>query len=156
MTATLLADDTFIKSVKPSLDVIYKKINIKVEDDKKNMILAKIIALESLTLNDTFYKTYEEKYITDEFLPISRVSEQLKILFPKDTIIKFDSNTKNVISSFFYSISMLVKTPSEFFEVINVLNNELYSINIAYPIIMLRNKDGLLKIDFKLVFNQPK
>ena len=156
MTATLLADDTFIKSVKPSLDDIYKKINIKVEDDKKNMILAKIIALESLTLNDTFYKTYEEKYITDEFLPISRVSEQLKILFPKDTIIKFDSNTKNVISSFFYSISMLVKTPSEFFEVINVLNNELYSINIAYPIIMLRNKDGLLKIDFKLVFNQPK
>ena len=102
------------------------------------------------------YKTYEEKYITDEFLPISRVSEQLKILFPKDTIIKFDSNTKNIISSFFYSISMLVKTPSEFFEVINVLNNELYSINIAYPIIMLRNKDGLLKIDFKLVFNQPK
>lgn len=156
INATLLADDTFIKSVKPSLDDIYKKIDIKVEDDKKNMIEGKITAFEVLKLDDIVYKTYSDKYITDEFLPISRVSEQLKILFPGDTIIKFSSSKNDDITKFFYSVNMLVKSPTEFFNTIKMLNNELYSINIMYPVIMTKNEDAFLEIEFNLVFNQPK
>ena len=51
---------------------------------------------------------------------------------------------------------MLVETPAEFFNTVEMLNNELYSINIMYPIMMTKNEDGFLEIEFKLVFNQPK
>lgn len=156
INATLLADDTFIKSVKPSLDDIYTQIDIKVEDDKKNILFGKITAKKALELENVVYKTYSDKYITDEFMPISRVSEQLKILFPDDTIVKFNSSKNEDITKFFYSVSMLVETPTEFFNTIEMLNNELYSINIMYPVIMTKNEDGFLEIEFKLVFNQPK
>ena len=156
INATLLADDTFIKSVKPSLDDMYTQIDIKVEDNKKNMIRGEITATDALPLEDVVYKTYTDKYITDEFLPISRVSEQLKILFPDDTLIKFNSSKNEDITKFFYSVSMMVETPAKFFNTIEMLNNELYSINIMYPIIMTKNEDGFLEIEFKLVFNQPK
>jgi hypothetical protein len=155
INATLLSDDTFIKSVKPALDDIYSNIDIKVEDDKKSMIEGKITASNVLSLNDVVYKTYKDNYITDEFFPISRVSEQLKILFPSDTIIKFTSSKNEDITKFYYSINMLVKDPSEFFKTIEMLNNELYSINIMYPLLMTKNENGL-EIEFKLVFNQAK
>ena len=152
----LLADDTFIKSVKPSLADIYSQIDMEVEDNKKNMISAKITAKEAIKLDNIVYKTYNDKYITDEFLPISRVSEQLKILFPANTLIKFNTSKNEDITKFFYSVSMLVETPSEFFNTIEMLNNELYSIYIMYPVTMTKNEDGFLEIEFKLVFNQPK
>ena len=40
-------------------------------------------------------------------------------------------------------------------ELIEVINHELYSINISYPINMLRTELGI-EIEFNLVFNQPK
>ena len=43
----------------------------------------------------------------------------------------------------------------EFFELINTLNNELYSINLSYPLSMIRTETGI-EIEFNLVFNQPK
>jgi len=155
INAILLKNDTFIKSLKPALKDIYTQIDIEIKDDKKTMLLAKITALNALKLEDIEYKTYKDKYITDEFLPISRVSEQLKILFPNDTIIKFTSSKNEDITKFYYSVNMLVQSPSEFFNTIKMLNNELYSINIMYPVIMTKNENAL-EIEFTLVFNQPK
>ena len=158
INATLLNDDTFIKSVQPALEDIYNKIEINIDENnknKKNMLDAKIIALSALKLEDVVYKTYTDKYITDEFMPISRVTEQLKILFPEDTIIKFNSSKNEDITKFYYSVNMLVKSPVELFKTIEMLNNELYSINIMYPVSMLKTLNGL-EIEFKLVFNQPK
>jgi hypothetical protein len=50
---------------------------------------------------------------------------------------------------------MIVPTPKEFFDVFDMLNKELYSINIAYPINMIKTKEGL-EVEFNLVFNQAK
>ena len=158
INATLLNYDTFIKSLQPALKNIYNQIDIKIEDenkDKKNMLDAKIIASNALKLDDVIYKTYTDKYITDEFMPISRVSDQLKILFPENTIIKFNSSKNEDVTKFYYSINMLVKSPNDLFNLIEMLNNELYSINIMYPISMIKNLNDL-EIEFKLVFNQPK
>ena len=48
-----------------------------------------------------------------------------------------------------------VNEPAQFFELIDVLNNELYSINIAYPLSMIRTESGI-EIEFNLAFNQLK
>jgi hypothetical protein len=115
---TLLKKDTFIKSYEPMLKKVYKYVNIKVLEDKSTSLMAKVSADKPLELKDVSYKTYKEKYIVDEFLPISRVTEQLKILFPKDTIVKFLSSQNNKVTKFNYLINMLVESPNEFYETI--------------------------------------
>ena len=74
---------------------------------------------------------------------------------PENSIIKLLSSTDNYIIEYNYIVNILVKEPSEFFELINTLNNELYSINLSYPLSMIRTETGI-EIEFNLVFNQPK
>lgn len=54
-----------------------------------------------------------------------------------------------------YIINILVKEPKEFFTLVENLNEELYSININYPINMIK-KDNIIEIEFNLDFNQEK
>lgn len=156
LKGNFLKDDTFITSLKPQLDKYYKDISIKVENkEQKVKISSSIIAKDAKDLENITYRKYQDKYIIDEFLPISRVTEQLKILMPKNTIIKFKNSQNNELTKFNYIINILVKSPSEFYEIINSLNNELYSINISYPISILKIQDEL-EVEFSLTFNQPR
>ena len=52
-----------------------------------------------------------------------------------------------------YTVNILIKEPKEFFDVIEVLNNELYSIHISYPLSMIKTPAGI-EAEFILVFNQ--
>lgn len=153
----LLKDDTYITSLKPNLDELYEDSQIEVtsKDGKKINIEATITSKDPIQLKDIKYRTNKEAYITDEFFPILRVTEQLKILMPKDTIVKFKSSNNGEVTKFYYLINMLVSSPKEFYNLISMLNNELYSINIMYPISMIKTPNGL-EIEFNLVFNQPK
>lgn len=102
------------------------------------------------------YKKFSKEYLTDELIPLERVTEQLKILMPENTIIKYlATNEKDGISTFKYAINILVKKPKEFFALVNTLNNELYSINILYPVSMVKTPIGL-EVEFSLEFNQIK
>lgn len=130
-------------------DIVYSTSS----SDKKVNIDGVVLARNEIELNKT-YKTYNKEYLTDEFMALDRVTEQLKILMPIDSIIKFNTTASNsTITRFVYSVNILVKDPIEFFDMIGVLNNELYSIHIAYPISMLKTKAGI-EIEFALVFNQ--
>lgn len=64
---------------------------------------------------------------------VERVTEQLKILMPENTIIKFVSSSEGGLTVFKFAINILVKEPKEFFNLVHSLNSELYSININYP-----------------------
>jgi len=151
-----LKDDTYIKSMKPELEKLYDDIEVKLDDEEKKAIIdGTISASDVIELEGISYKENSEKYITDEFLPISRVTEQLKILLPKNSIVKFKSSQNNDVTKFNYFINIVVETPSEFFNIINMLNNELYSINVAYPVNMVKTEQGI-EVEFNLVFNQPK
>ncbi|MGB5793694.1 hypothetical protein [Poseidonibacter sp.] len=157
LKGTFLRQDTFIKSVQPELEKLYSSnVLINENKDKKYIFDAIIKSEDEIEIDNITYNKFTGKYIVDEFLPISRVSEQLKILLPqKETIVKFKSSNNNDITKYNYLISMLVQTPKEFFEIFEVLNRELYSINIAYPINMTKTQAGI-EVEFNLVFNQPK
>ena len=151
-----LKEDTYITSLKPRLELLYKNIEYKALDETKKVnIESSVIAKDIFELKDITYKTNTKKYITDELILVDRVSEQLKILMPENSIIKLLSSTDNYIIEYNYIVNILVKEPSEFFELINTLNNELYSINLSYPLSMIRTETGI-EIEFNLVFNQPK
>lgn len=152
-----LRQDTFIKSLQPELEKLYS-LNELINDDKdKKYIFNAIVKSENeIEIEDIDYKKFTGNYITDDFLPISRVTEQLKmILSVNDAIVKFKSSKNNEITKYNYFVNMIVPTPKEFFDVFDMLNKELYSINIAYPINMIKTKEGL-EVEFNLVFNQAK
>jgi hypothetical protein len=154
LKGNFLNESVFATALKPNLSKLYKDIVYSTSSsDKKVNIDGVVLARNEIELNKT-YKTYNKEYLTDEFMALDRVTEQLKILMPIDSIIKFNTTASNsTITRFVYSVNILVKDPIEFFDMIGVLNNELYSIHIAYPISMLKTKAGI-EIEFALVFNQ--
>lgn len=154
LKGNFLRENSFINSLKPNLNKLYKNIVYNTSStDKKFKIDGVVLAKEDIDLNKT-YKSYDKEYLTDEFMALDRVTEQLKILMPVDSIIKFNVTTSSSsITRFVYSVNILVQDPSEFFDMIEVLNNELYSIHITYPISMLKTEAGV-EIEFVLVFNQ--
>lgn len=154
LKGNFLNEAAFTTSLKPKLNKLYKEVVYSISSsDKKVNIDGVVLSRNDIELNKT-YKKYDKQYLTDEFMALDRVTEQLKILMPIDSIIKFNTTASNsTITRFVYSVNILVKDPREFFDMIDVLNNELYSIHIAYPISMVKTQAGI-EIEFVLVFNQ--
>ncbi len=141
--------------LKPSLDTLYKASQFNLVDpEKKTDFYTNVISKDSIEINSN-YKKFEKEYITDETISVERVTEQLKILMPENAIIRFSSSSNKNISKFTYVVNILVKEPKEFFNLIDTINNELYSINITYPIIMMKTEAGI-EVEFTLEFNQLK
>ncbi|MGA1932908.1 hypothetical protein ACH5BF_09355 [Arcobacter sp. YIC-464] len=156
LKAQFLKDDTFIKSLQPELETLYETIEVKLDSKEKYFITGTVMAKDLHDLENITYKTYNNRYIVDEFFPISRVTEQLKILMPENAIVKFQSSQNNKVTKFNYLVNLEVSTPTEFFNLIDMINNELYSISISYPISMIRNEEGKIDIEFNVQFNQPQ
>ena len=141
--------------LKPALDKLYKNTQFELVDPEKKIDFdTTIIAKDENELNIS-YKNFDKAYITDETMSVERVTEQLKILMPENAIIKYISTINQGINKFDYTINILVKEPKEFFDLISTLNSELYSINISYPISMIKTEAGI-EIEFNLEFNQLK
>lgn len=156
MKVFLLKDYSFSKEFKTSLDYLYKSTKSEIlTPNKKENIEALIVSKGAEEISNIIYKNFEKEYITDELISIERVTEQLKILMPENAIVKFLSTSDEDITTFKYTINILVKEPKEFFNLISVLNNELYSINIAYPLLMSKIEAGI-EVEFNLEFHQPK
>lgn len=157
LSINLLNKDTYIKILQPDLLKIYKnsKINFN-ESDNNSPILEAVITADNL--NEKFVpmnKEYKDIYIQNEFMPIIRVTEQIKILFPENTIVSFKSSSKGKFTTFNYLINVVIEKPLEFFNIINRISNELYSINISYPITFIKTAAGI-EVEFILQFHQPK
>lgn len=156
MRAILLNDPSITKSFKETLDILYKSTQSQVlTPEKKTETEVSIISKTAIDLFNVTYKKFEKEYITDELMNIERVTEQLKILMPENTIIKFVSSSEGGLTVFKFAINILVKEPKEFFNLIHSLNSELYSININYPIHMVKTAAGI-EVEFNLDFNQLK
>ncbi len=155
LRGNFLKDDTYIKSLYPELNSIYNSIEVRFESDNTNFVDAVVMAKDFIPLKDIEYKKNSNQYIQDEFLPKMRVTEQLNILLPQKASVKYQSSSNDKYLEYNYVVSMKIKSPKEFFNIVEMINNELYSINIAYPISMKKLKDGYLEVEFGLTFIQP-
>ncbi|PLY06532.1 MAG: hypothetical protein C0625_09250 [Arcobacter sp.] len=154
--ANLLNKDTFIKVIQPELLKSYKMSDINFNDDTKSVILDAVILAEGLKNKKIVkFKDYKDIYVSNEFIPIITVTEQIKMLFPKDTIVTFKSSFESEVVTFNYLVNVVIKKPLDFFEIMNTLNNELYSINISYPLSFVKTEAGI-EVEFTLQFHQPK
>ncbi len=152
--ANFLSDDTYIKAMQPQFLKLYNKSSVEFVENK-NVVYEGIVENIGTKPISTSMKIYKETYITDEFIPIIRVTEQLKTLFPKNARINFKSSFKSDVVTFNYLINMTVTSPMAFYDIVDMLNNELYSIHISYPINFVKTEAGI-EMDFILQFHQPK
>jgi hypothetical protein len=155
LKGNFLNENTFADTLKPNLRKLYKEANFtNLSIDKKINIEGVVLAKNDIELSRT-YKFYNKQYLVDEFIPLEGVTEQLKILMPVGSIIKLNTTTSSSsITRFMYTVNILIREPKEFFNVIELLNNELYSIHISYPLSMVKTPAGI-EAEFILVFNQP-
>lgn len=158
LKATLHQAHSFSKEFKTSLDLLYKSTQSKILDSNKTDNVDSLITSKgAIELQNVTYKSFDKEYIIDEFMPVERVTEQLKILLPENTIVKYLSTIENgKITTFKYGIGILVKTPRDFFNLISDLNSEIYSVNVSYPVSMVKTQNGALEVEFELDFNQSK
>ncbi len=156
MNAQFLSKDTFIKVLQPEFLKSYNSVNIDFKEHKKGMVLdANIKAKDLKDKRISKFRDYKEAYEINEFIPIITVTEQIKMLFPKDAIVTFKSNFNSEVVTFNYLVNIVIQKPLEFFEIINTLNNELYSINISYPLSFVKTEAGI-EVEFTLQFHQAK
>lgn len=155
MDINLLNKDTFIKVIQPELLKSYNLSQINFKDSSTHILDATIESEGLKNKKITKFKDYKDAYIENEFMPIIRVTEQIKMLFGKNTIVNFKSSFKSEVVTFNYLVNIVVEKPLEFFAIANILNNELYSINISYPVSFVKTEAGI-EIEFTLQFHQPK
>ena len=116
---------------------------------------AVVVSKNEIEIN-TEYDNSTKDYLTDEQFNIESVTEQLKILMPETPIVKYiETIDAKKVEVFSYKVAILITEPNEFFELINKLNEELYSINLKYPISFKRADNGI-EVEFNLEFNQLK
>ncbi len=157
ITGKMLAPDSYIKDIQPKLLQFYKYSNIQVKDSK-NIALDVMIYNSDPIIKDSkdIYNNALPKYLGDGFMPVKRVSDQLKIILPKSAVLVYESTFNLDISTYNFKVNMIINSPIEFFRLLDSLNKELYSINISYPIIFLKNQDSSIEVSFTLQFNQNK
>jgi hypothetical protein len=92
--------------------------------------------------------TTTDPYV-DEFLTQKYLSE----LFGKDTKVSFEEEKNTKFSQQFFTLTTKVKKPIHFYQIIETINNQKYSITLAYPIEFIKTNDSL-EVTFTLIFNQ--
>jgi hypothetical protein len=153
LKGNFLREKTFESSLKPALSKLYRESTYTPVPEKKFNIEGVVLSKRDIEIGKT-YKFFNKQYLTDEFMPIESVTEQLKILMPVGSIIKLNATAKsNSITRFMYTVNILIKEPQELYTVIENLNNELYSVHISYPLSMTKTTAGI-EAEFILVFNQ--
>lgn len=153
LVCELLNNSTYIKVMRPRFLIDYRISNVEYFNSE-DIVKEVLITNSKKIFSKNKYNIKLPNYISDEFIPIKRVTEQLKNTFPNNSNIKFLSSFKSVVSTFNYEISLSVSNPMEVFDLIENLNEELYSINISLPLSMELNDNDEIKVKLLLQFHQ--
>lgn len=148
-------DESSLMLLRPNLINLFEESRVEsIEKDKTSNFKALVLAKEFKLENQEF-SYFEDEYLNDEVLSNERVLEQLKIMLPENSIIRYNSTKDDEILTFNYTVNILISSPNEFFELIDGLNSELYSISLNFPINMQKSGNGI-EVEFNLDFNQLK
>jgi hypothetical protein len=154
ITLNLLKEDTYIKSIQPKILNFYKYSNIQFKNTQKQILDATIYSNEKISDNSAFKDTLPA-YIMEDFIPVKQVTQHLKNIFPDSTVIRYKDAFKSEVTTFNFAVITVIDSPKEFDELIKLLNKELYSINISYPLSLSKVSDGI-EVLFIVQFHQNR
>lgn len=115
ITGKMLTPDSYIKDIQPKLLKFYKYSNIQVKDSKNIALDVSIYNSDPVEIDTSkIYNAALPEYISDGFMPVKRVSDQLKIILPKSAVLIYDSTFNLNISTYNYRVNMVINSPIEF------------------------------------------
>ena len=148
-----LADSTTATEVQNKLKQIYEDSKIILKH-KNNAILSTIIentkVIDKKTDKNIVNKIEYQKY---KFVDSNKFTKYLSIITPKDTKIKFMSQNKGEFLTYNFELKSSIKTPKDFFNIIEKLNKKDVPINLIYPLEFAKTKNGIM-ITYNLQFHQ--
>jgi len=153
LSGTLLNKNIFITELQPQFLKLYTNSKITYEDETKNTLVKVDIENSLLKKQPHINEVKTPEYIIDEFIPQQQIIEQIKLLLPKNSIVTYKTKYVAKYTTFNFMVSTVVNSPREFFNIIDNLNKELYSLHINYPIDIRKTPEGI-EINFLLQFHQ--
>jgi len=151
----VLDNTTYSKLMKSRFLKYYKRSNIEYSNTDA-IVKQAIIQNKGKKFSQTIKVGSLPNYIKDDFLLEKRVANQIKNIFPQDTKIEYLNTFSSNIITYNYSLSLKMRQPMELFNLIDNLNDEVYSINISYPLMLNVNEEDEIEVAFLLQFHQNK
>jgi len=148
------AINPFEEALKPKLLKFYEHSENILTTEKKGTFTSIISNVNSLTK----FTPITKKYIpttNERFLSTDDGKKGIEQLFNNNAVVKLVSSTEEKYITYTYDVSTVLKTPTEFFDIITLLEKQNYSITLDFPIEFSQTNKGL-EISFKLIINQNK
>ena len=147
-----IASSLSIYGMQNNLRDIYADSEI-LRESKNNFIINTIIQNNQLISKFNVHKKNKKiKNKKSDFLSQLEVSEYLENLILQDSVIQLDSEDINKYSTYYFSISSTIKSPKKFYNLIDKINAQAYSIELSYPITFVKI-NNLIEVKYKLKFN---
>ena len=139
----------FIKTSNSILDMQTKLKNIYTTSKVLLKHTNKVI-LNTIIQNNTLLEpkkkdknTLKSEYQILGFLPSSQATSYIKGLSLSNSTITFDSKKGGEYLTYNFTVSSHIKSPKEFFTLITKLNQQKFSIELAYPIVFSKKADAI-------------
>lgn len=139
---------SYEKLLKPKLLRFYKQSENILTSKSKNQYNA-IISNTGKIDKQIIKKT---KYTAKSIDKTSSIN-LLKSFFNNTTIIKQLNERKTKYLRSTYQINTLIREPNEFYNIIETINKQPYSIQLSYPIEFIKSEKGI-ELRFNLIINQ--
>jgi len=145
-------ENSYEENLKPALLKIYK-VSENILTSKNNNFYTAIIAnnniINPIDINETKIYKPSKKY---KNLSKDEIKKYLQTIL-KDATIKFNKKYINKYESYEFTIIQNTKNPKSFFDTIDRINKQYYSITLKFPIEFIKS-NGNINIKYYLVFNQ--
>jgi hypothetical protein len=129
---------------------LYKNSKILLKHEN-NAILN--IILENEDFLTTNRQTQYKQYSDFEFISIGQSTDYINKLLVDQSTIKFLDKEQTDYLTFKFSIKSIVKTPKEFFDFVEKINQQKVSITLEYPIVFSQTNDGI-EVKYNLSLHQ--
>lgn len=153
----LVKDDTNLKLFTSSLSGIYKNYKMNKLDNNPEDFSVNLSFENEIDSLDSMKKSIKIEYMSDDIFTIDEIKEHLQILLTQNSEIVFVKQERvDELNKLTFSAKINNSNPQEFFDLIAKLNEELYSINLSFPILMQNNQEDGIEIKFYLDYFQKR
>ena len=143
-------DSKSLEDMQVKLLNVYKDSKVLLKHQNKTMLNT---IIENEQVLEAGKPIHYSKYDKFAFLSIGKATEYLNKLLLNDSIIKFIEKESKEYLVYKFSVKSVVKTPKEFFDFIEKVNNQNISILLDYPIVFSKLNEGI-EIKYNLLLNQ--
>lgn len=150
IVCNFIANTTSPNDLKYKLEKIYKSSEI-ILSHQNEAVLSSIITNENkLKTNNT---TSLKEYNPFKYVSLEQFTTYLSSLLPKDSNIEYIKTNQSSYTTYNFTISINIKTPQQFYQIVQNITDDKVPININYPIEFAKLNDSL-NVTFTLQYHQ--